>query len=350
MRYKLSSATKYKIFTILFLVFSLIGTTYLSMLNQDIRDKAVGNGECACKDKTTGKTSAGSCNTDGSCSCPSGTNEGSNKCSSGGGGGDVPMPGDKCQAGQTSCQQNSSGKNTGYNCTCITALDPNDWQCTTQDLKTCPTEGGVDPNAGYCDPVNKVKIVGRCLKADAGSKISVAYKYKCKDQFADMSGGCQQNETVVRNTSSVCFDDNFCGTQQIDLQNAGSCFISVADKIGCNTVQPTTKPTLIPTVTPKPTITPKPTATIKPTNTPVPTRTPTPTVTTKPTNTPTGTPAPTNTPTNTPKIIPTNTPKPIVEGPSPTRIVLPQSGVEFPAQMLSVVGVIITLFGFLILL
>jgi len=322
------------------------------MLNQDIRDKAVGKGECACKDNKTGKISAGSCNANGSCNCPNGTNEGSNKCSLGGGGGDVPMPGDKCQAGQTSCQQNSSGKNTGYNCTCVTTLDPNDWQCTTQDLKTCPTEGGVDPNAGYCDPINKVKIVGRCLKADAGSKISVAYKYKCKDQFTDMAGGCQQNETVVRNTSSVCFDDNFCGTQQIDLQNAGSCFISVADKTGCKTIPP------------KATLTPKPTSTLKPTNTPTPTRTPTTTPTVKPTSTPTGTPAPTSsptstptgtpaptsTPTETPKIIPTSTPKPIAEGPSPTRIVLPQSGVEFPAQMLSVVGVIITLFGFLILL
>ena len=46
-------------------------------------------------------------------------------------------------------------------------------------------------------------------------------------------------------------------------------------------------------------------------------------------------------------IVPT---KVIAEGPSPTRIILLESGVEFPSQILTLVGGIITLLGFLILL
>jgi hypothetical protein len=47
---------------------------------------------------------------------------------------------------------------------------------------------------------------------------------------------------------------------------------------------------------------------------------------------------------------PTDTPVYIAQGPSPTRIVLPNSGVEFPIQVLTVVGVITTLIGLLVLL
>jgi hypothetical protein len=89
-----------------------------------------------------------------------------------------------------------------------------------------------------------------------------------------------------------------------------------------------------------------PTGTQAPTETP--TSTPTPTETPIPTNTPTGVIIPTNTPTDTP--IPTETPVYIAEGPSPTRIVLPNSGVEFPIQALTVIGIITTLLGYLILL
>ncbi|MDD3998481.1 MAG: hypothetical protein PHR98_00040 [Candidatus Shapirobacteria bacterium] len=137
-------------------------------------------------------------------------------------------------------------------------------------------------------------------------------------------------------------------------------------------ISPTPTNTPVPTATgtPKPTNTPVPTATNIPkptaTNTPVPTATntpaPTATGTPKPTNTPvptatstpkptaTGTPQPTAT--NTP-IPPTNTPLPtqvIAQGPSPTRIILLESGIEFPSQILTIFGGIITLLGFLILL
>jgi hypothetical protein len=198
-------------------------------------------------------------------------------------------------------------------------------------------------------------------------------------------GGCQQNQQVLQNVEKACFEDNFCGAQQIDIN--ASCFIGTVDNNCSPTAAPTSppptstpkptntpkptltptgtlKPTQTPTSTPKPTLTPTgtlvPTAT--PTNTPVPTNTPTGTLapTSTPTNTPTGTltptltPGPTNTPgpgpTNTPGPGPTNTPVYIASGPSPTRIVLLKTGVEFPSQALGVIGVIVTLAGFLILL
>ncbi|MBU1088608.1 hypothetical protein KKA02_01885, partial [Patescibacteria group bacterium] len=69
-----------------------------------------------------------------------------------------------------------------------------------------------------------------------------------------------------------------------------------------------------------------------------------------PTNTPTGTPQPTSTPTNTPTNTPTDTPVYIAQGPSPTRIVLPDAGVDFPTKGLMIFGSIVSLLGLLILL
>ncbi len=138
------------------------------------------------------------------------------------------------------------------------------------------------------------------------------------------------------------------------------------------TPTPTATRTPTATKTPTPTITntPPPGATMTPTatKTPTPTRTPTPTASLTPTATgtpPPGatmtpTPIPTNTPVNTPvptqaivqntPIPATNTPVYIAQAPSPTIVELPQAGVDFPVQILAIVGTIITLFGFLILL
>lgn len=176
-----------------------------------------------------------------------------------------------------------------------------------------------------------------------------------------------------------------------------------------NTITPTATRTPTPTntLTPTATRTPTPTLTLTPTSTPTSTSTPTPTLTLTPTVTPTGTQTPTltptstSTPTNTP--IATNTPRPtstpvlvcgsscsgdvcpsgqscsngkcqlntclsggvicnstncavitptkaIAQGPSPTRIILPSSGVSFPIQVVTILGTIVTLVGFLILL
>lgn len=118
------------------------------------------------------------------------------------------------------------------------------------------------------------------------------------------------------------------------------------------TLTPTNTPTATstPTNTPTGTLTPTNTPTVTPTPTATATGTPAPTGTPLPTSTPTDipTPAPTSLPVNTP--VPTNTPVYIAEGPTPTRIILPVVGVDFPAKALTIVGSIITLLGFLILL
>ena len=316
---------KYGILSIIFLLFSLLGGIFLVKRNQDNRNQAA--------------------------------------------------TGDKCSSGQQLCQKNSSGKNTGFLCKCLTVLDPNDWQCTTKDLNTCPTESGsTDATSGTYKSgctVNGVvvgTITGRCIQSVSGHTLPQMWKYTCPGR-TDLAGGCQQNEQVIpAGSSSVCFENNFCGSQQIDSDDWESCFISVVDSNCTAPTQPVTQsnPTSVPTLTPtkKPSSTPTPTLTPTkiptsspvPTNTPVPTSTPIPSSTPTPTSGPTLTPGPSSTPTPGPSstpVPPTNTPIPtsvIAEGPSPTRIILPESGVEFPSQMLTIFGGIITLLGFLILL
>jgi len=175
----------------------------------------------------------------------------------------------------------------------------------------------------------------------------------CPNQFDNLAAGCQK-EPIPANFNYNCF----CGTIQIDT--AGSGFKEQTMKCNCDKPE---KPTRTPTPTGKPTNTP--------TGTRTPTRTPTPTfiiITDTPAPTPTGTyiptdtPVPTNTPIPTATSIPTPTPTSvwssptpsptsnIAQGPSPTRIILPISGVEFPSQALTIIGGIATLLGFLILL
>jgi hypothetical protein len=72
-----------------------------------------------------------------------------------------------------------------------------------------------------------------------------------------------------------------------------------------------------------------------------------PTITSRPTLTP----RPSSTPH--PSIIPSPTTidiSDVSDEPSPTRILLPVAGVEFPSQVLTIIGGIVTLLGFLILL
>ncbi|MBU3935641.1 hypothetical protein KJ909_03120, partial [Patescibacteria group bacterium] len=111
-----------------------------------------------------------------------------------------------------------------------------------------------------------------------------------------------------------------------------------------------------PTSSPASTSTPRPTATStpRPTNTPMPlspTSTPVP-------GQPTSTPAPTNTSVPLPTLTPVPTSislggylEPTAPPESkPTRIVLPQAGVDFPLKGLGLVGIIVTLLGFFIIL
>lgn len=271
--------------------------------------------------------------------------------------------------GKQLCQENTQGNNTGFICTCSRWSQYENtygyWDCHTKNLDQCPTEfGGTDPTNFTCTEAN-ARIEGRCLRAVSGT-LSVVNLYTCPNVF-DTSGGCQDHVQTFRNVTEVCFESNFCGVQQIDYTS--NCFMSTVDDI-CLTPSPTRVISNTPTPTRR--LSSTPTATIRPTNTPTntptptriisntPTLTPNPsftlTPTTKPTNTPTNTPKPTNTPTT--RIIsgtpaPSSTPVPtlvIAQGPSPTRIILPEAGVDFPAKTLSIIGIIVTLLGFLILL
>ena len=305
---------RYGIFSIVFLLLSMLGGLFLVKRSQDTRNRAA----------------------DESCS---------------------PI-------GRKLCQENSSGANTGFLCECLAWSQYQSsygyWRCTTPDLSTCPTNGGgTAPSMFSCSDAN-ARIEGRCIVATSGT-LSVVNKYQCPNRF-DTAGGCQDNVQTFRNVDRVCFDSNYCGVQQIDLSS--SCFISTIDYV-CES--PTSPPKSTNTPTPRPTNTPIPTSTPRPTSTPTPTNTPIPTATPSNNPTPTNTPVPTSTPTNNPTATvtpqstntpaPTNTPVPatgtpvyIAEGPSPTRIILPQSGVEFPSQFLTILGGIVTLLGFLILL
>lgn len=293
---------KYGILSVLFLFFSLLGAVFLVKNNQDNRNRATDT--------------------------------------------------DKCSEGQKVCQKNSEGKNTGFLCKCLTELDPNDWQCTTKDTNTCPTDSGdTDPTSGKCG--NGIGVIsGRCIKAASGKTLPQMWKYKCPGKM-DLSGGCQENEQVVEaGASSVCFENNFCGAQQIDSDVWQDCFISVVDT-NCSVTPTDSKKT--PSSTPTPTKVPSSTPTLTPTPTSIPTSTPTPGPSSTPTPSSIPTSTPTLTPTSTPTSGPSNIPTPSIStitptGPSPTRIILPQTGVEFPSQAVAIIGAIATLFGFLILL
>lgn len=106
---------------------------------------------------------------------------------------------------------------------------------------------------------------------------------------------------------------------------------------------PTSTPTL--TSTPPPGSTP--TATFTPTPPPGSTSTPTATFTPTPPPGSTSTPTPTNTNTPPPGTTPTIASNPVA---TPTRIILPEAGVDLPAKILTVLGTIIALSGLLILL
>jgi hypothetical protein len=160
------------------------------------------------------------------------------------------------------CQQDKNGKNTGYDCKCIDTSKNNnvcthDWQCNDRDLSACPTESGeMDPSAGTysgCkspDGTIVGDIEGRCIVARSGQSLPQMTKYTCPNSSSINSAGCQKNEQIVpAGASSVCFESNFCGVQQIDAVGSyANCFMEVLDTASCSTTPPTSQPS-IPTPT-----------------------------------------------------------------------------------------------------
>ncbi len=109
-------------------------------------------------------------------------------------------------------------------------------ECGTLNRGTCAPDGTA--NAAYTSN-------GSCITSHYGGTI---YKYKCPGEF-NLGGGCQKGEEH-KNGGTYCFDDKFCGTEQIDSPDAASCFISKEDRNGCNTSTTPPGPTSTPTPTP----------------------------------------------------------------------------------------------------
>lgn len=268
-----------------------------------------------------------------------------------------------------------------YECTCTAGSYCFD-RGTYGGMEQCTNAGGLCDVAKITAPVA------------GGAPAGTTNTYYCPGQFIGEAGASQSCTTLPKADFNI---NCYCGTIQVDTVGGG--FKSQSMKCGCTKdviaqVLPTNIP-VIPTATPTRTI-PTPTGTYIPTNTPIPTITPIPTNTLVPTNTPVPTATPTPaifgcgyTPcddnnnrcssgltcitannnnrycsqpqyTNTCKTNPGYTgccTAPIVpttpvyaQGPSPTRIILPVSGFEFPSQALTIIGGIATLLGFLILL
>ncbi|MCX6786887.1 MAG: hypothetical protein NTU85_03700, partial [Candidatus Kaiserbacteria bacterium] len=146
-----------------------------------------------------------------------------------------------------------------------------------------------------CTSGGGLTISDRCVSApNLDAALSL-----CSGSFP--LNGCNDPNFTKNTSNALCFKDNFCGAQQIDIFTPQFCWVHIEDHTAC-TVPTNIPPVSTPIPTKTPTLTPKPTNT--PTGTLVPTKTPT--LTPKPTNTPTGTLVPSKTPTLTPK--PTNTP------------------------------------------
>ena len=287
MTLKFPGKIKYQLLAIIFLILSLVSTLYLVKLKQDIRNKATPL-----------------CLTDTRC-------------------------GNVCD--MVYCSSCING------CRLATYKSCNQWiaeECGPQNNQwtNCTTGDGLT-------------VTNRCVTA-SGLDASLSL---CPGTFP--SNGCNDPNFTKNTSGTLCFKDNFCGAQQIDVWSPKQCWVHVEDRTSCTsptpTEKPTSTPTRVPTLTPTRIPTSTPTGTIipslTPTNTPIPSTTPTGTL--APTNTPTNTPPPTGGPTNT--IVPTDV---LAQAPSPTRIILPSAGVEFPSQIIGIVGVIVTLVGFLILL
>jgi hypothetical protein len=383
----------YLVFTIVFLLLSLAGGVFLVKNNQDNRNQATGcwatcnccgtsfcanpsgsgcNSECnsLCGSSNLQNTpipqTNGSCDSSSASACV-GQNPG-NSCTGGFPGtcqttsgtacacvannstvnSPTPKPGQTCVPGNlgilccqgsVACQQH---RDASCNVTCADNCGIfNNSVCTAPSAVTptlIPGGGGVTWN---CTALSGSRNGFNC---SGGYQNCSGYRSGTPCAPGEYIGG--QLQAPVNAITCHCSNDVWIVGKGASCDGLCACTNNVCTTCSV-TASPVKTSTPTPTNTSTPTNTPKPTLT--PTGTLAPTSTPTPTGTLTPTNTPTNTPVPTNTPIN----APTSTPAPtqvLAQGPSPTRIILPSSGVEFPAQALSLIGIIVTLAGFLILL
>lgn len=263
------------------------------------------------------------------------------------------------------------------------------YECNCSTGSYC-FDRGTGTNGEQCNPSTNdglCAVAGITAPVVGGAPAGTTNTYYCPGQFIGEAGASQSCTTLPKAGFNI---NCYCGTIQIDTIGAG--FKSQSMKCGCasNNVDVSTQTVTTATKIPTPTFVittdtpaPTPTGTYIPTNTPTPT---TPVITNTPTPIPTiaylgcgYTPCDTtgkicnsgltcvtannsNQYCSLPQYVNTCKTNPgyagcctapdtkITEGPSPTRIILPISGVEFPSQALTIIGGIATLLGFLILL
>jgi hypothetical protein len=232
----------------------LIGATGATALviknmnnNQDIRNRAAG---CACSpdDESVciGDWFHPSCN-------PSFTCAGTKKCADE----NTPTPKatsapkckstDKCCPPDEKCQEDASGNNTGYNCTCVAvAGNTYDWRCTDFNTDKCDNGGSPPPAGSFkCDSNAPTGMTasGNCITYSQAVPMT---RYTCPEG-TDMTNGCSENPETST-TKQLCADrpsSNWCGTVQVDYgQHPAGC--SISRKFTCASSSPTTKPTSTP--------------------------------------------------------------------------------------------------------
>jgi len=165
-----------------------------------------------------------------------------------------PNGNDNCCPGDEACQEDSSGNNTGYNCTCVRAGGVYDWRCTDYNTDKCASSGPPPAPSYKCDAgVTNVNISGNCLVVISGGAVYMA-RYSCLEG-TNMTGGCSDNAENFT-TTKLCADSpssNWCGTVQVDYgQHPNGC--SVSRKFPCSSSSPTSHPSSSPTPSPTPPI------------------------------------------------------------------------------------------------
>ena len=334
----------YPSLSIVFMILAIVGGMVLLKQSQDLRNLATDLREASLYPSVTPEVTAAQC-------------KGANQA---------------CSSDSECCNSGSVG---GF--TCVAAAGQSRTCQQASDTYSCPGSTCSRYDGYHCSALTNGQCTGTNNRAtNLGSwAAAVAYANGCGQADTVCAGGSREGQTCG---GFQVFNNN-CGTQTITNPPAATpttpqtvTITPTATVTPTGTRTPTATNTPIPTTTstpsptststPQPTSTTVPTATAtpQPTDTPVPTATatPQPTGTTAPTATatpqPTSTTVPTSVPTSTTSSVQaTSTPgssSNLAEGPSPTRIVLPNAGVDFPLTGLTIVGAIITLLGLLVLL
>jgi hypothetical protein len=172
-----------------------------------------------------------------------------------------------CADGESFCQIGNNGELSGFVCNCLLGFPETsggkcDYNCGTKDVERCPVPGGLpDPEDFSCKDHPDAILNGRCIEPKPGHTISVVNHYKCPGNPAPNTSpiptpaGCSGNPTTYRNvTTPICFEEGYCGTQQIDAAGGPYlCFISTYECLPSPTDQPADN-----TSTPTPSSTPIP--------------------------------------------------------------------------------------------